>query len=65
MPDTDIALMGPHAIASYESRMRALQEFGVNTKDITLSDQKRSLLRQSKARREVVLRNEYDFVSSL
>jgi hypothetical protein len=42
---TNISIMGPHAIASYNSRMQALQEFGINSEEIDFLNHGKSLAR--------------------
>ena len=52
---TDLALMGPHAIESYRSRMVALEQFGVTPHALMLNEETRALAKYSKAKRELTL----------
>ena len=53
---TDIVLMGPHALASYTSRLQALQAYGISeTSLIAMNSEPRSLAQISRAHRELVI----------
>ena len=60
---TDLALMGPHAIESYRSRMVALEQFGVTPHALMLNEETRALAKYSKAKRELTLQWEHDIVA--
>lgn len=60
---TNIALMGPHALASYHSRKVALESFGIDP--ITLSlyrTQDRSLAKQSRSKRALMVQQEHAMI---
>jgi hypothetical protein len=60
---TNIALMGPHALASYHSRKMALESFGIDP--ITLSlykTQDRSLAKQSRSKRALMIQEEHAMI---
>ncbi len=60
---TNIALMGPHALASYHSRKVALESFGIDP--ITLSlyrTQDRSLAKQSRSKRALMIQEEHAMI---
>ncbi len=60
---TDIARMGPHALASYHSRTLALASFGVNPVALSLyRDQDRSLAKQSRSKRALMVQEEHQVV---
>ncbi|MBC7504003.1 hypothetical protein H7169_03450 [Candidatus Gracilibacteria bacterium] len=61
---TDIALMGPHALASYHSRALALESFGVDPMAISLyRAQDRSLAKQSRSKRALMVQEEHAIVA--
>jgi hypothetical protein len=61
---TDIALMGPHALASYHSRALALESFGVDPVAISLyRAQDRSLAKQSRSNRALMIQEEHAIVA--
>jgi hypothetical protein len=60
---TDIATMGPHALASYHSRALALASFGVDPIAISLyRAQDRSLAKQSRSKRALMIQEEHALV---
>lgn len=60
---TDIARMGPHALASYHSRALALASFGVDPIAISLyRAQDRSLAKQSRSKRALMIQEEHALV---
>ena len=60
---TDIARMGPHALASYHSRALALASFGVDPIAISLyRAQDRSLAKQSRSKRALMVQGEHQVV---
>lgn len=57
---TDIVEMGPHALASYTSRLHALQAYGISEQSLVAMHQEtRSLARTSRTRRELVIQGEH------
>ncbi len=60
---TDIALMGPHALASYRSRMLAMEQFWVTPHALVLNEETRALAKFSKNKRELALQGEHDVVA--
>ena len=52
---TDVTLMGPHALASYRSRMLALEQFGITPHALVLNEETRALAKLSKTKRELAL----------
>ena len=61
---TDIARMGPHALASYHSRALALESFGVDPMTISLyRAQDRSLAKQSRSKRALMVQEEHEIVA--
>ncbi len=57
---TDIVLMGPHALASYTSRLQALQAYGISESSlIAMNTEPRSLAQISRAHRELVIQWEH------
>lgn len=53
---TDTSLMGAHALASYQSRMMALKEFGIDPAILSTYElPQRTLARQSREKRELAL----------
>jgi hypothetical protein len=60
---TDVTLMGPHALASYRSRMLALEQFWVTPHALVLNEETRALAKFSKTKRELALQWEHDIVS--
>ncbi len=58
---TDIALMGPHALASYHSRALALESYGIDPTTLTrYRAQDRSLAKQSRSKRALMIQEEYN-----
>jgi hypothetical protein len=58
---TDIALMGPHALASYHSRALALESFGVDPMALSLyRAQDRSLAKQSRSKRALMVQEDHE-----
>lgn len=58
---TDIALMGPHALASYHSRALALESYGIDPTTLTrYRAQDRSLAKQSRSKRALMIHTDYD-----
>lgn len=58
--DTDDILilplpMGPHARASYRSRMQALKEYGINPAAIDIADNNRHIAQEARHIRENIL----------
>ena len=61
---TDIANMGPHALASYHSRALALESFGVDPMALSLyRAQDRSLAKQSRSKRALMVQEEHEIVA--
>ena len=60
MTAEDIALMGPHARASYTSRMQALKEYGINPTAIHISEDNHHIAQAARYQRERILHNEAD-----
>ncbi len=57
---TDLALMGPHALASYSSRLQALQAYGISEQSlVAMNHETRSLAQIGRARRELVIQGEH------
>ncbi len=59
---TDVTLMGPHALASYRSRMLAMEQFGITPQDLVLNEETRALAKFSKTKRELALQGEHEIV---
>ena len=59
---TDIALMGPHALALHDARHLALEQFGVTPHALALNEETRALAKYSKNRRELTLQGENNIV---
>lgn len=53
--DIHPTVMGAHALMSYESRMHALAEFGINTELMQIDDTKRFLVKESRQNRELMI----------
>lgn len=61
---TDITNMGPHALASYNSRSLALKSYGIDPTTLTLySSQDRSLAKQSKSRRALMIQSDHSIMN--
>lgn len=63
--DTDDILtlplpMGPHARASYRSRMQALKEYGINPAAISMTEDNRHIAQAARHERERILKGEHD-----
>ena len=63
--DTDDILtlplpMGPHARASYRSRMQALKEYGISPTAIGITDDNRHIAQGARLERERILKGEHD-----
>ncbi len=50
--------MGPHARASYGSRMQALREYGINPNAISITDDNRHIAKAARHKRERALQGE-------
>ncbi len=61
--DLHPALMGPHAIESYKSRMLALEEFGVNPLALMLNEQTRAVVKRKRSTRALALEPEHDLIA--
>lgn len=61
---TDIALMGPHALAVRDARLLALEQFGVNPHALVLNAETRALAKYSKNKRELTLQWEQEVISA-
>ena len=62
MTTEDIALMGPHARASYTSRMQALKEYGINPNAIHISDDNHYVAQAARHKRERILHSSTDSI---
>ncbi len=61
---TDIALMGPHALASYHSRALAMESFGIDPMTISLyRAEDRSLAKQSRSKRAMMIQEEHAVIA--
>ena len=57
---TDIAQMGPHALASYHSRKLALESFGIDPMTLAIyRNQDRSLAKQSRSKRALMIQEDH------
>lgn len=56
-------LMGPHARASYNSRVQALKEYGINPEAIHISDDNHHIAQAVRYQREFILNNEIDTIA--
>jgi len=57
---TNIALMGPHALASYHSRKVALESFGIDPIALSLyRNQDRSLAKASRSKRALMVQEDH------
>ncbi len=56
--DIHPAIMGAHALMSYESRMHALAEFGINTELMKIDETKRFLVKEWRQNRELVIQEQ-------
>lgn len=56
--------MGPHARASYRSRMQALKEYGINPSAINITDDNRHIAQAARLERERILKGEPDTLAA-
>ncbi len=63
LADIHPALMGPHAIESYKSRMLALEEFGVNPMALIQNKQTRAVVKRKRSTRALRLESEQDLIT--
>jgi len=56
--DIHPTVMGAHALMSYESRMHALEEFGINMKVIQQQDTMKSLVKEWRQNRELLIQEQ-------
>lgn len=56
--------MGPHARASYGSRMQALKEYGISPTAIDITNTNRHLAKAARHERERILKGEPDTIGA-